>query len=81
MEYALAIALVVAAAVFGYLAARGRGAAELWGALATTAVLVDTFVVQRARVLTIPFFFVLVIILLFWSARRHAERLDAEEKR
>ena len=34
----------------------------------------------RARVLTIPFFFLLVIILLFWSARRHAERLDAEER-
>jgi len=41
----------------------------------------DTFVVQRARVLTIPFFFVFVIILIFWSARRHAERADAEEER
>jgi hypothetical protein len=81
MQYTIAIGLLVAAGVFGFLAARGRGAAELWGALATLALLVDTFVVQRARVLTIPFFFVLVIILLFWSARRHAERLDAEEKR
>jgi hypothetical protein len=81
MQVAIAIGLLLAAAVFGFSAMRGRGAPELWGALATLALLVDTFVVQRARVLTIPFFFVLVIILLFWSARRHAERLDAEEKR
>jgi len=81
MQYTIAIGLLVAAGMFGFLAARGRGVAELWGALAILALLVDTFVVQRARVLTIPFFFVLVIILLFWSARRHAERLDAEEKR
>ena len=81
MQATIAIGLLVAAAVFGFLAMRGRGAAELWGALATVAVIVNTFVVQRARVLTIPFFFVLCIILLFWSARRHAERLDAEEKR
>ena len=81
MEYAIGIGLLVAAAVCGFIAARGRGPAELWGMLATLALLIDTFVVQRARVLTIPFFFVLCIILLFWSARRHAERLDAEEKR
>ena len=54
---------------------------ELLGSLVTVVLLVLTFVFPRARVLTIPFFFVLVIILLFWSARRHAERLDAEEKR
>ena len=54
---------------------------ELLGSLVTVVLLVLTFVFPRARVLTIPFFFVLIIILLFWSARRHAERLDAEEKR
>ncbi len=53
---------------------------ELSGSLVTLVLLVLTFVFPRARVLTIPFFFVLVIILLFWSARRHAERLDAEER-
>jgi hypothetical protein len=54
---------------------------EFWGSLITLGLIVMTFVFPRARVLTIPFFFVLVIILLFWSARRHAERLDAEEER
>jgi hypothetical protein len=33
-----------------------------------------TFVFPRARVLTIPLVFVLIIVLLFWSARRSAER-------
>jgi fucose 4-O-acetylase-like acetyltransferase len=54
---------------------------ELLGSLVTVVLLVLTFVFPRARVLTIPFFFVFIIILIFWSARRHAERLDAEEKR
>jgi fucose 4-O-acetylase-like acetyltransferase len=54
---------------------------ELWGSLVTIVLIVLTFVFPRARVLTIPFFFVFVIILIFWSARRHAERLDAEEER
>jgi fucose 4-O-acetylase-like acetyltransferase len=54
---------------------------ELWGSLVTIVLIILTFVFPRARVLTIPFFFVFVIILIFWSARRHAERLDAEEGR
>ncbi len=54
---------------------------ELWGSLVTIVLMILTFVFPRARVLTIPFFFVFVIILIFWSARRHAERLDAEEER
>ena len=53
---------------------------ELKGIIGTTVLIILTFVFPRARVLTIPFFFLLVIILLFWSARRHAERLDAEER-
>ena len=53
---------------------------ELTGSLITVLLIVLTFVFPRARVLTIPFFFVFVIILLFWSARRHAERKDAEER-
>jgi hypothetical protein len=48
--------------------------AELKGIIATTVLIVLTFVFPRARVLTIPFFFVLVLIALFWSARRSAER-------
>jgi hypothetical protein len=47
---------------------------ELKGSILTAILIVLTFVFPRARVLTIPFVFVLVIILLFWSARRSAER-------
>jgi fucose 4-O-acetylase-like acetyltransferase len=54
---------------------------ELIGSLVTVLLIVLTFVFPRARVLTIPFFFVLLIILIFWSARRHAERQDLEEER
>jgi hypothetical protein len=54
---------------------------ELWGSLVTILLIILTFVFPRARVLTIPFFFVFVIILIFWSARRAAERADAEEER
>jgi len=53
---------------------------EFTGSVATIIVIVLTFVFPRARVLTIPFFFVLCIILIFWSARRSAERQDAEEE-
>ena len=53
---------------------------ELWGSLAMILLIVLTFVFPRARVLTIPFFFTFVIILLFWSARRSAEREDAEQE-
>ena len=54
---------------------------ELWGSLVMIVLIILTFVFPRARVLTIPFFFVFVITLIFWSARRHAERADAEEER
>jgi hypothetical protein len=47
---------------------------ELKWSLVTIVLIVLTFVFPRARVLTIPFFFVLMLILLFWSARRSAER-------
>jgi hypothetical protein len=80
MQVFVAIALLVVSAVCTILAVRNAGTAEFWGALATAALLADTFVIQRARVLTIPFFFALVIILLFWSARRSAERQDAEQE-
>jgi hypothetical protein len=47
---------------------------ELRGCIVTTLLIVLTFVFPRARVLTVPFVFVLILILLFWSARRGAER-------
>jgi len=52
---------------------------ELKGIVVSLVAIILTFVFPRARVLTIPFFFVLVLIALFWSARRSAERdLDEE---
>ena len=79
MQAVVAIALLVAAVVCAIAALRGVGVGELWWTLATIALMAFTFVVQRARVLTIPLFFVLCIVLLFWSARRSAERKDAEQ--
>ena len=47
---------------------------ELKWSIITTILIVLTFVFPRARVLTVPLAFVLIIIALFWSARRSAER-------
>jgi len=47
---------------------------ELKGLVGTAVLLALTFVFPRARVLTIPFFFVFVLIAIYWSARRAAER-------
>ncbi len=44
--------------------------------LITLILTVLTFYVPGGRVMTLPFFFVLVVILLFWSARRSADRMD-----
>jgi hypothetical protein len=77
----VALGLLVAFVVCSYRAARSARAPELWGILASTALTADTLVIQRARVLTIPLVFVTIIIALYWSARRHAERLDAEEEK
>lgn len=38
-----------------------------------------TFVFPRARVLTLPFVFVVILTALFWSARVSAERDDRKE--
>jgi len=80
MQFFIAIALLVASAVCMILAVRSARTAEFWAALAAAMLMADTFVIQRARVLTIPFFFTFVIILLFWSARRSAERQDTEQE-
>jgi hypothetical protein len=47
---------------------------ELKGILVTVLMIVLTFVFPRARVMTVPLFFVAVLLALFWSARRSAER-------
>ena len=53
---------------------------ELKGSILTLILIVLTFVFPRARVLTIPLFFVFVIVLIFWSARASADREDRLEK-
>ena len=53
---------------------------ELKGSLVTLVLIVLTFVFPRARVMTIPLFFVLVIICIYWSARVSADRADRLEK-
>jgi len=70
--------LVAVFVVSVWRARRSGGPGELWWALGSVALMADTFVIQRERVLTIPLFFVVVLILLFWSARRGAEREDVE---
>jgi len=47
---------------------------ELIGIVGSTVLVILTFVFPRARVLTIPFVFQLILIVLFWSARVSAER-------
>ena len=39
-----------------------------------------TFVFPRARVLTLPFFFIGFITMLFWSARVSADKIAEKEK-
>jgi uncharacterized membrane protein len=51
------------------------------GAIVTVILMILTFVFPRARVLTVPFFFVLLLVLIFWAARVAADRADREEER
>jgi hypothetical protein len=74
MQVVVAVGLLVATVVFAVIALRAEGGGEFWWILSTTALTADTLVVQRARVLTIPLVFVVILIALFWSARRAAER-------
>jgi hypothetical protein len=55
-------------------------AAELKGTILTVVLIVLTFVFPRARVLTVPLLFVLILIWIFWLARWQAERQDAGEE-
>jgi hypothetical protein len=52
---------------------------ELKYAIVTAALMVLSFFIPGGRVLTLPFFFAFVLVLLFWSARRSAEREEEEE--
>jgi hypothetical protein len=50
---------------------------ELKWSVASLALTVLSFVVPGGRVLTVPFAFTLVLILLFWGARISAEREES----
>jgi hypothetical protein len=52
---------------------------ELKWSIVTTILIALTFVFPRARVLTIPFSFVLILIWLYWAARVSADRMDKVE--
>ncbi len=51
---------------------------ELKWSIITIVLTALTFVFQGARVLTIPFAFVLILIWIFWAARVAAEREERE---
>ncbi|HJQ83747.1 MAG TPA: hypothetical protein VKA21_06720 [Candidatus Binatia bacterium] len=53
---------------------------ELLWTLVAVALTALSLVVPGGRVMTIPFFFVVILVLIFWSARRAAERQDADEE-
>ena len=54
---------------------------ELWWTIVWTVLTVLSAVVPGGRVMTIPFAFCVILVLIFWSARRAADRQDAEEER
>jgi hypothetical protein len=70
----VAVGLLVASIAFAVVALRAQRGGEFWWMLSSIALTADTLVVQRARVLTVPLAFVVILIALFWSARRAAER-------
>lgn len=54
--------------------------AELKYAVLSLVLTILSFLMPGGRVLTLPFFFVFVLVLTFWSARRAADREAAEEE-
>jgi hypothetical protein len=54
--------------------------AELKYSIATLLLTVLSFLIPGGRVMTLPFFLGFVLVLIFWSARRSADREEAEEE-
>ena len=54
--------------------------AELGYAILSLVLTILSFWMPGGRVLTLPFFFVFVLVLIFWSARRAADREAAAEE-
>jgi hypothetical protein len=53
---------------------------ELKYSIAAFVLTVGSFFLPGGRVMTLPFFFAFVLVLIFWSARRSADREEAEEE-
>jgi hypothetical protein len=53
---------------------------ELVYAILSLVLTLLSFWMPGGRVLTLPFFFVFVLVLIFWSARRAADREAAAEE-
>jgi hypothetical protein len=54
--------------------------AEFKWSIVTTVLIVLTFVFPRARVLTVPLVFVLLLIWIYWVARIQADRQDRNQE-
>jgi hypothetical protein len=54
--------------------------AELKYGILTLVLTILSFFVPGGRVMTLPFFLAFVLVLIFWSARRSAEREEREEE-
>jgi asparagine N-glycosylation enzyme membrane subunit Stt3 len=54
--------------------------AELKYAVLSLVLTLLSFWLPGGRVLTLPFFFIFVLVLIFWSARRSADREAAAEE-
>jgi hypothetical protein len=53
--------------------------AELKYGIVTLLLTILSFWLPGGRVMTLPFFFTFILVLIFWSARRSAEREEQEE--
>ena len=51
---------------------------ELKYAIGSLSLVVLAFLIPGGRVMVLPFFLVFVLVLIFWSARRAAEREEEE---
>jgi uncharacterized membrane protein len=51
---------------------------ELKYAIGSLTLVVLAFLIPGGRVMVLPFFLVFVLVLIFWSARRAAEREEGE---
>jgi hypothetical protein len=54
--------------------------AEFKYSLLSLVLTIVSYLMPGGRVMTLPFFFVFVLVLLYWSARKSVERMEREEE-